>query len=82
VLPLASGLLNLLAAAGQDQRLLLVLDDVHFGDQGGEEKPADRVGVVAAGQLGAGVPKVDAFGHRDIAASRAGVIERGRAQVN
>ena len=32
VLPLASGLLNLLAVAGQDRRLLLVVDDVHWLD--------------------------------------------------
>jgi DNA-binding CsgD family transcriptional regulator/nucleoside-triphosphatase THEP1 len=32
VLPLASGLLNLLAVAGQHRRLLLVVDDVHWLD--------------------------------------------------
>jgi DNA-binding CsgD family transcriptional regulator/nucleoside-triphosphatase THEP1 len=33
VLPLASGLLNLLAVAGQQQSLLLVVDDVHWLDR-------------------------------------------------
>jgi DNA-binding CsgD family transcriptional regulator len=33
VLPLASGLLNLLAVAGQNQPLLLVVDDVHWLDR-------------------------------------------------
>ena len=33
VLPLASGLLNLLAVAGQNQPLLLVVDDVHWLDK-------------------------------------------------
>ncbi len=33
VLPLASGLLNLLAVAGQQQPLLLVVDDVHWLDR-------------------------------------------------